>query len=63
MGAYLILHKYNNKFSDRFRPKFVGLAKFLPTPLPPARRSDPFGPACRQAGWTIPSFSLAANSF
>jgi hypothetical protein len=25
-------------------------------PLPPARGSDSFGPACRQAGWTISSF-------
>jgi hypothetical protein len=26
-------------------------------------RSDPFGPACRQAGWTISSFSLVEDAF
>jgi len=33
-----------------------------PNPLS-ARRSDPFGPAGRQAGWTILSFSLAVNYY
>jgi hypothetical protein len=28
------------------------------TPFPPTCESDPFGPACQQAGWTISSFSF-----
>ena len=56
------------KNSNRFRPKFVGRAEFPPTPLPPARRSDPFG--LDDFKFFVPllaelraSLGLAANSF
>ena len=51
-----------SKKFDQISPKIWRAGETPPTP-PPARRSDPFGPACRQAGWTISSFSLAVNSF
>ena len=58
------------KNSNRFRPKFVGRAEFPPNPPSARPQKRPFWtclPACQQAGqqagWTISSFSLAANSF
>ena len=64
---------HSKKF-ELISPKICRAGGIPPNP-PPARRSDPFGPACQQAGWTISIFSnspvancsalpsLAVNSF
>jgi hypothetical protein len=51
------------KNSNRFRPKFVGWAKFPPPAEAILSDLPAYRQAGRQAGWTISSFSLAANSF
>jgi hypothetical protein len=60
------------KNSNRFRPKFVGRAEFPPNPPFFSTRSQKrlfrtclpaYRQAGQQAGWTISSFSLAANYY